>query len=234
MHESVEWYEILFRLALAILAGAVLGYDRSERGRPAGLRTTMLVALAAAVAMIQANLLLSLSGKTPESFGSMDYMRLPLGILTGMGFIGAGSVLRRGNRIEGVTTAASLWTTTVIGLCFGGGQLALGSISLVIALVILKGLSRLDQWLKPGSPASLLVTLNAEGPSESSLQKAFTEAGYSILSQHVKIQKLNSPHQKTTFRWHLRSSEANRILETPAFVEAIANKPGVLLVRWQK
>jgi putative Mg2+ transporter-C (MgtC) family protein len=166
MHETIEWPEIALRLALATAAGAALGFDRSERGRPAGLRTTMLVCLAAAIAMIQTNMLLSLKGKTPESFAVMDFMRLPLGILTGMGFIGAGAIVRRGNRTEGVTTAATLWVVTVIGLCLGGGQIGLGLSGVALALFVLEGLRRLDRWVKPGRTVSLLVTLSPEGPSE--------------------------------------------------------------------
>jgi putative Mg2+ transporter-C (MgtC) family protein len=71
---------------------------------PAGLRTTLLVCLAASVAMIQTNLLLMTVGKTQDSFVVMDIMRLPLGILSGMGFIGAGAIVRRDNIVLGVTT----------------------------------------------------------------------------------------------------------------------------------
>src|SRR5947209_3962697 len=117
---TVEWYEIAVRLAVTVVAGVLLGLDRSERARAAGLRTTLLVCLAASIAMILTNLLLSTQGKTAESFATMDPMRLPLGLLCGMGFIGAGAIVRRrGEPIQGVTTAATLWLTTVLGLCFG-------------------------------------------------------------------------------------------------------------------
>lgn len=79
------WTDIAIRLALTMLAGAIIGFNRGARGHAAGFRTTILVALAASVAMIQANILLSLGGKTPDSFSVMDLMRLPLGILTGVG-----------------------------------------------------------------------------------------------------------------------------------------------------
>ena len=118
--------DIALRLALTLVAGALIGINREEHGHAAGLRTTMLVCLAASVAMIQTNLLLPVAGRTTDAFSVMDVMRLPLGILSGMGFIGAGAILRRGDLISGVTTAATLWLVTVIGLCFGGGQLWLG------------------------------------------------------------------------------------------------------------
>lgn len=67
-----------------------------------------------------------LSGKVPGSFAVLDLMRLPLGILTGMGFIGAGAVFRKDGLVSGVTTAAMLWFVTIIGLCFGGGAMWVG------------------------------------------------------------------------------------------------------------
>jgi len=131
------WTDIALRLLLTMLAGAIIGFDRGARGHAAGFRTTILVALAAAIAMIQANILLPLAGKTSESFSVMDLMRLPLGILTGVGFIGAGTIVRKGDLVTGVTTAATLWLVTVIGLCFGGGQLALGAAATALAVVTL-------------------------------------------------------------------------------------------------
>ena len=74
--------------------------------------------------MIQTNLLLATAGKSADSFVVLDLMRLPLGILTGMGFIGGGAILRRDGFVLGVTTAATLWFVTVIGLCFGAGRLS--------------------------------------------------------------------------------------------------------------
>lgn len=131
------WADIAVRLALTMLAGAVIGFNRGSRGHAAGFRTTILVGLAASIAMIQANILLSASGKTTQSFAVMDLMRLPLGILTGVGFIGGGAILRKGDLVTGVTTAATLWLVTVTGLCLGGGQLLLGMATTALAVLTL-------------------------------------------------------------------------------------------------
>src|ERR1700693_1631613 len=117
---TIEWPEIALRLALTVVAGTLIGLNRSEHGHSAGLRTTLLVCLAASVSMIQVNLLLSMAGKSPGSFAVLDLMRLPLGILSGMGFIGAGAIVRYGSLVRGLTTATTLWFLTVLGLCFGG------------------------------------------------------------------------------------------------------------------
>jgi putative Mg2+ transporter-C (MgtC) family protein len=156
------WPDIVVRLALTMLAGALLGLDRGARGQAAGLRTTILVALAAAVAMIQANILLPVAGKTSASFAVLDLMRLPLGILTGVGFIGGGAILKRGDIVRGVTTAATLWVTTVIGLCFGGGQLELGAAGTGLAFVTLFGLNYVDQRIPRQHRARLVIETGAE------------------------------------------------------------------------
>jgi putative Mg2+ transporter-C (MgtC) family protein len=123
-----------------------------------GFRTIILVGLAASVAMIQTNIPLPLSGKTPESFAVMDLMRLPLGILTGVGFIGGGTILKRGDLVTGVTTAATLWVVTVIGLCFGGGQLALGIATTTLTVVTLWILRWVDQKMPREHRATLVVS----------------------------------------------------------------------------
>jgi hypothetical protein len=105
----LSWPDILLRLACAFIAGALIGLDRGEHAHPAGLRTTILIAVAAAVAMVEANWLIVHMPDTHVSIVRLDMMRLPLGILSGVGFIGAGAILRRGEIVRGVTTAATIW-----------------------------------------------------------------------------------------------------------------------------
>jgi len=157
-----SWEDIAVRLLFTVAAAAIIGIDREARGHAAGLRTTILVGLAAAVAMIQANILLSVTGKTAASFSDMDVMRLPLGILTGVGFIGGGAILRRGDLLSGVTTAATLWAVTVIGLCMGGGQIGLGCAATAIGFATLAALKLIDDHIPRVQRAHLAIE-NAGG-----------------------------------------------------------------------
>ena len=84
-------------------------------------------------------------------------MRLPLGILSGMGFIGAGAILRKGDMVLGVTTAATLWMATMLGLCFGTGKILLGAIGLLITLLTLWGLKVVERHLSQEQKGSLCV-----------------------------------------------------------------------------
>ncbi|MDB5363308.1 MAG: putative rane protein [Rhodospirillales bacterium] len=223
-----DWRDLALRLGLTVVAGLLIGFNRGEHGHAAGLRTTLLVALAAAIAMIQMNLLLRLTGKTPDSFVNADPMRLPLGILSGIGFIGAGAILRRGDMVHGVTTAATLWITTVIGLCFGGGQLALGVTGLVLILLALWVLKWAEARMPQEQHATLAVTLEADEPSIPAIVDQLKRAGYKSKIDMMEIDEAGRQHIDLELSRHGRSNEQ----QAPMPIEALANLPGVVALKW--
>lgn len=152
-----SWGDISLRLILTFVCASFIGINRQAGGHAAGFRTTVLVALAACLAMIQANLLLSVTGKTEQSFAVMDTLRFPLGVLTGVGFIGGGAILKRGDFVRGVTTAATLWIVTAIGLCLGGGQWIVGCAGAAFAFIVLSPLKLLDEWLPQRRKARAVI-----------------------------------------------------------------------------
>lgn len=194
------WTDIGIRLALTMLAGAIIGLNRGARGHAAGFRTTILVALAASVAMIQANILLPLGGKTQDSFSVMDLMRLPLGILTGVGFIGGGAIVKKGDLVVGVTTAATLWLVTVIGLCLGGGQLALGVTATVLAVITLWILRWVDRIIPRQHRARLIV---AADPSWNVLEELPRLLRAMKCHARFQEQRLNDASQKADYMFEL-------------------------------
>ncbi len=177
---ELTWPDLLLRLAYTLIAGTIIGYNRGEHGKAAGLRTTLLVCMAASVAMLQMNYLLTLSGRTSNSFVMNDLMRLPLGILTGVGFIGGGAILRRDNIIIGVTTAATLWYVTVIGLCFGGGQVLLGWAATALGCLVLWVLNWFEAAMAREQHARLTISLEAESPSENQIRARLTGGAIEI------------------------------------------------------
>ncbi len=179
------------RLALTIVVGIVIGYNRREHGKVAGMRTTLLVCLAASVAMLQVNAMLLTQGRPPSSFVTIDLMRLPLGILTGVGFIGGGAILRRGNVVVGVTTAATLWLVTVIGLCLGGGQIVLGLVATAIGLFALWVLEWFEERLRQQHGARLALDLDAEGPSEQQIRRILDDAGLIITASSLRLEPVS-------------------------------------------
>ncbi len=202
MLTTITWQDIALRLLLAFAAGASIGFNRGEHGRPAGLRTTLLVCLAACVAMLQANLLLATVGKKPDSFVNFDVMRLPLGILTGVGFIGGGAILRRDNLVLGVTTAATLWFVTVMGLCFGAGQIGLGIASWALGMIVLAGLKLIETRCKEDRRATLTVVAGSEGPTERQLSDNVESHGFRIVScSVVYAEGIRSREMTCELRW---------------------------------
>src|SRR5882724_4853546 len=102
--------EILLRILCAFFAGFIVGFERSERGRPAGLRTTILTCVVSAMVMIISEKLFVESGAAVAGGNwRPDPARLGAGVLTGIGFLGAGTIMRQENIVRGVTTAACLW-----------------------------------------------------------------------------------------------------------------------------
>jgi putative Mg2+ transporter-C (MgtC) family protein len=206
---ALTWPDIAIRLALTMLAGAIIGFNRGARGHAAGFRTTILVTLAASLAMILTNILLSVAGKSQDSFATMDPMRLPLGILTGVGFIGAGTIVKKGDLITGVTTAATLWLVTVIGLCFGSGQLALGVVATALAVVTLWILKWADVMMPREHRARIVL---ACAPSWQVIEDVQRLLGPMKCEARFQEQKLSANEQSADYTFELGWRRPERAL----------------------
>jgi len=128
--------EIIVQLILAITLGGLIGIEREKSNKPAGIRTHMLVALGACLFTISSMNL------------GMDAARIAAGIVTGIGFIGAGTIISSGKNIKGITTAASLWTTSAVGLLVGIGEYFISTIATLFILIILLLDFMIKKWLK--------------------------------------------------------------------------------------
>jgi putative Mg2+ transporter-C (MgtC) family protein len=229
MPTNLVWSDIAIRLFCTIVAGGLIGFDRGEHGRPAGLRTTLLVALAACLAMIQVNILLPTAGRPANSFVMNDLMRLPLGILSGMGFIGAGAIVRRDNFVVGITTAATLWFVTVIGLSFGGGQIALGLIGSAIGIAVLTVLKAVEDRMKQDYVGKLSLVVDASGPGENDIRASLAQAGVKVSACAFAYSPVA---QNTEFNCDLiwRATERNN--QVPEVIHALARRPGLIKLAW--
>lgn len=230
MSPIIGWEDIALRLALTVIAGLLIGYNRTEHGKAAGLRTTVLVCLAASVAMIQVNLLLPTAGRAADSFVMNDLMRLPLGILTGVGFIGGGVILRRDDIIVGVTTAATLWCVTVIGLCLGGGQIGLGIAAMAIGLAALWLLNWIEARLRRERRARLSVELHGDALGEVAIRGILEAAGLRI----VGLQMSRSDAGERMLVFDLLEFSLPSENKVPPFYEALAKGAGVRKVEWTR
>jgi putative Mg2+ transporter-C (MgtC) family protein len=230
MNITIGWSEITLRLTLTVLAGLIIGINRGEHGRPAGMRTTLLVCLAASLSMLQANLLMNSVGKSHDSFVVLDLMRLPLGVLSGMGFIGAGTILRRGSLVLGITTAATLWFVTLMGLCFGGGQIGLGLAALGLGCFTLWILKCVEGWMEQDARGTLHVITLGSTPTDAELRLQITQDRCTILSWSVTY--CRNPEKREIscdIRWQTRMGTA----WPPAVVDRLRSNPAIAMLSWQ-
>ncbi len=140
--------DILMRMLCAMVVGTVIGIEREYTHRPAGLRTHILVALGACAVMITGQLIFF---QYRPLGGTSDPARLAAQVISGVGFLGAGTILREGVNVKGLTTAASLWAVACLGIAAGGGYYQVALIGMVLMFITLTLLELLQNLLMKGS-----------------------------------------------------------------------------------
>lgn len=145
-----DW-EILIRLLIALFFGAIVGWERERVGRPAGLRTHMLVALGSAVFTLVAVLLMEESMRHSDSGLRLDATRIIQGVVGGVGFLGAGAIIQSRGKVKGLTTAAGVWVVASVGVAAGLGFYLLAGLTAGGTLLTL-GAIRLMEHRIDGSP----------------------------------------------------------------------------------
>lgn len=165
--------DILFPILGAVLAGGLIGFEREYRGRAAGFRTHILVALASTLLMLAATHQAEWSyAAIPGSEIVGDPTRMAHGILTGIGFLCAGVIFREGFSVHGLTTAASLWMVSALGVLFGAGLTGLGAVGTGVTLAILVALRMVNQHM----PARTVVDITLDSRRDSGLTREALEA----------------------------------------------------------
>jgi putative Mg2+ transporter-C (MgtC) family protein len=187
-----EQIVMAYRLLAALAAGGLIGFERSFRGRPAGFRTHTLVCLASTVLMLVTVFDWQwVQARTPDTI-RMDPTRMAQGIMTGIGFLGAGVIFKEALTVRGLTTAASIWITAAIGILIGIGFYFPAAMTTVLVLFVLsvfqfiesrmpvQNYARLDIAFPRESvmdEADLLLTLRADGFSVAQLEYRLTDDG---------------------------------------------------------
>jgi putative Mg2+ transporter-C (MgtC) family protein len=142
MNELAAQFDLSLRLLLAAALGALIGVEREIHGHPAGMRTHLLVALGSAIFTV-----LSIYGFGDAGQSGVDPSRIAAQIVSGIGFLGAGAILKEGASIRGLTTAASLWATAAVGLAAGAAQYPIAWTGAVIIIFSLWPLNRIAERL---------------------------------------------------------------------------------------
>ncbi|HYH04509.1 MAG TPA: MgtC/SapB family protein [Bacillota bacterium] len=175
MPEISAW-EIILRLLLSTVLAGFVGLERESHGRPAGLRTHILVSLGSCLMMI-----ISIYGFPGAA---RDPFRLAAQVVSGIGFLGAGTILREGLTIKGLTTAASLWVVSGIGLAIGCGLYFPGLVGIIFAVLTLISLEIIEKKLFNSKSISLTIVLDAQTSTD--LIKFCAKLGVSI--KHLELE----------------------------------------------
>ena len=229
-NSPLAFEDVLLRTLAAMLAGFLIGLDRESRGRAAGMRTTMLVCVASALAIITAN---AFYAQVSTSLGGQswrpDPSRVAQGILAGMGFLGAGAILRQGTVIRGLTTAAGLWFVTIIGLTFGFGYYLIGGFGTLIALIILFVLPLLENLLHVEHYATLGLTMKPDTVNTETIQQEIEAAGAKIarVDIHYDVEQ-----QRKTAQYQLKFRAKHPLNYPQQVLDRLLHLEGILQVSW--
>lgn len=170
--------DLLAKLALSVVLGGVIGIEREFSGKPAGLRTNILICLGSALLMdLSMNV-----GALVEGPRIGDPGRIAAQIVTGIGFLGAGTILQARGAVIGLTTAATIWVVAAIGMIVGAGQYLEASGSTVLVVLVLSGLQRVERRIL-ARHRTVTATIRAQrGANWESIEREIRSSGVSIVS----------------------------------------------------
>ena len=223
---DISWAEILLRVVLAAALGGAIGFERELREREAGLRTHMLVSVGAALFT-----LVSAYAWTDWRFSTADGLvfdptRIAAQVVTGIGFLGAGAIIRQGLSVRGLTTAATLWVVAAIGMATGAGYYAAAVITTVLVLVSLWPLRllafRVAERFRP-EEGRLAVELPA-GASAVSVLEAVEGAGADVRSLEFEEE---GDRRRVDMRVRMGSGQS-----AAALIDALTRAHAVKGARW--
>jgi putative Mg2+ transporter-C (MgtC) family protein len=233
----MDWWHVLLavevnallKLLLAIVLGGAVGLEREFRGRPAGLRTHILVCLGATMIMIGSTSMAELSQDLSPSFRIVvDPGRIAAGIVTGIGFLGAGAIIRLEDLVRGLTTAGCIWFVAALGIAIGQGLYPLAVVSTISALVVLLALTRLEHRIRPTVYRSVLVIspLTQAASLEKRCQEVMAER--SIHVQDI-VSRVSKQEERAEITFKIRGKQH---LQGGEIIRALAALEGVTEARW--
>jgi putative Mg2+ transporter-C (MgtC) family protein len=212
--------DAIFRLLLAIVLGGAIGLERESRGRPAGLRTHILVCLGATIIMIASTRMAILSQALPSASRiQVDPGRIAAGIVTGIGFLGAGAIIRIGDLVRGLTTAGCIWFVAALGITIGQGLYPLAIVSTIFALAVLLALTQVERHIRPVVYRSIIIigSLEQAEAIEQRCRSLLADRGIRLQDVLTRLSVVQSRAEitlKISVRHHFQSGEALRAIAT--------------------
>lgn len=218
----IDFWELCLRLGVAVALGGLIGIERELSNHPAGFRTHILVCIGSALIMLLS--IYGFSSFVNEPNVRVDPSRLAAQVINGIGFLGAGTIIRKGISISGLTTAASLWITAGIGLAVGAGFYAGSLVSTLLVLISLFLLNKFDRSMLVRHKQEVVILVDEQPDILSSIMFQFGKSAIEI--KQVQISLHDSDH-KLTKKVHCSIKSPNeKSLEQ--CMSQMMNVPGVL------
>lgn len=224
----MPWWETLIRVTMAVLVGCVIGLERERKHRPAGMRTHVLVCVGAAMIAVLETLMLSdtmaLNAPGAATGVAVSRGRMAAQVISGIGFLGAGTIFVSKKKITGLTTAASLWNTACLGLAIGMGYYALAAMGCTAVLLTLTLMQRL---VTPRVVRHMEIRFVNYAPTVDVIRKCLTELSVRVIDTDVHVAKAKGGVQEYTILYTL---DMPGKLDTGGFINRLADMKDVLYV----
>jgi len=210
---------IVLKLLLAVILGGMVGFEREHKSRPAGLRTHILVCVGAALVQIT-------SINYAKNNGiPMDPMRLGAQVISGIGFLGAGTIIKEGANIKGLTTAASLWAVGCIGLAAGSGLYFEAIAATIVILISLKSFTRIEEKIARERKQIVIEVIAKNQPGTLGI------IGSALGTLEIQIQNVEmNIIDEYTIHMELLL-KLNKVMEEEEIIAALMNKTGIDSIR---
>jgi putative Mg2+ transporter-C (MgtC) family protein len=217
---SAESWDIILRISVALGVGALIGMERSYSGRAAGFRTHALVCVSTSLLMLVTSFESAWLSSQFEGRLVLDPTRMAQGIMTGIGFLGAGAILKAGYSIQGLTTAASIWITAALGILAGIGFY----LPVIVGTAITLGVLTFFRWIEARTPtmnyAECVVRFAiAEALPEAKLRALVAGVGFGVVHVH---HGLNNPEAFYEYRMIIRTSRPRNVARLSETLRSLA------------
>ena len=209
---SSFWFQAIIKLLLGFVLAGVIGLERSSWNKPAGFRTHVLVGMSAVLTVVCGEKIASISGAS-------DFSRIPAQLLSGIGFLGAGTILRDGFNVKGLTTAASLLAVTCIGLCIGTGLYLSGIIATAVVYIVLAHSHRISDKVEHYREFSLRIEANNPKEIIEKVQELLDR--YKLEVQEMSIEKEDNIEYIKIYGKHRDEFNKNRLLTEIMTIEPV-------------
>ncbi|HEX2933003.1 MAG TPA: MgtC/SapB family protein [Candidatus Binatia bacterium] len=219
---DADFFNIALRLLAALAVGGLIGLERSYHGRPAGFRTHSLVCLSTSLLMLVTVYETRWFPEVTQGRITLDPTRMAQGIMTGIGFLGAGTIMREGLSVRGLTTAASIWITAAIGILIGIGFYLPAVIGTVLTLVTLSVFRWIESYIPTWFYAHLVVRFARDQMmSEQEMRRMLADHGFSVANLNYRLDGGAGFFEYRMVIATHRSANASRLKDTLSQLQSV-------------